>query len=242
MARFLTLLNFIALGEMVYKKSVNYKCVARSPAGSPQQAQRTHPGEDTPLQRSSRLLSRRYLQRERSILSTTRGCCECAASFLSLVTLTFGLWFWHSNSSERRTKHAFRENFAQIRSAIPDNHCRMPVSRIERVSTILRIWRINGRQTITVNCRVSGPKFTTFLYDDVDRTSALLTRPSVFPSCHPLWNASPKKEGLSPISADFAPKIGCYSNVPWPIGKPIPDWTSTPVCLPPSKMWWRSVL
>ena len=26
-------------------------------------------------------------------------------------------------------------------------------------------------------------------------------------------NASPKKEGVSPISADFAPKIGCHCNV-----------------------------
>jgi len=35
---------------------------------------------------------------------------------------------------------------------------------------------------------------------DVDRTSALLMHPRAFPSCHPLWNASPNKEGVSPIS------------------------------------------
>jgi len=29
-----------------------------------------------------------------------------------------------------------------------------------------------------------------------------------------LWNASPKKEGVLPISANFAPKIGCHGNVP----------------------------
>jgi len=40
----------------------------------------------------------------------------------------------------------------------------------------------------------------------------LLTRPSAFPSSHPLWNVSPKKEGMSPISV--APKIGCHGNVP----------------------------
>jgi len=48
----------------------------------------------------------------------------------------------------------------------------------------------------------------------VDRTSALLTRPSAFPYSHPLWNASPKKESVLPISADFAPKIDCHGNVP----------------------------
>jgi len=86
---------------------------------------------------------------------------------------------------------------------------------MERVSPISPIWRKNGRQTITVNSGVNGPetKFTKFFYD-VDRTSALLTRPSAFPYCRPLWNASPKKEGVSPISADFAPKIGCHGNVP----------------------------
>jgi len=82
---------------------------------------------------------------------------------------------------------------------------RIRVPRIKRVSTISRIWRINGRQTVIVNSGVSGRKFTKFLYD-ADRTSALLTRPSTFPSCHPLWNASPKKEGVSPTSADFALK------------------------------------
>jgi len=35
----------------------------------------------------------------------------------------------------------------------------------------------------------------------VARTSALLTRPSVFQYWYPLWNASPKKEGVSPISS-----------------------------------------
>jgi len=40
----------------------------------------------------------------------------------------------------------------------------------------------------------------------------LLTLPSAFPYCHPLRNASPKKEGVSPISDDFPSKIGCQ---PW---------------------------
>jgi len=39
--------------------------------------------------------------------------------FLSLVTLTFDRWPWHSNSSERGTKHVFRVHLAQIRSAVP---------------------------------------------------------------------------------------------------------------------------
>ena len=45
----------------------------------------------------------------------------------------------------------------------------------------------------------SLPKLSKFLYD-VDRTSALLTRLSAFSYCRPLWNASPKKEDVSPIS------------------------------------------
>jgi len=39
---------------------------------------------------------------------------------LSLVTLTFDLWPWHSNSSERGTKHVLPVNLAQIRSAVPE--------------------------------------------------------------------------------------------------------------------------
>jgi len=30
------------------------------------------------------------------------------------------LWPWHSNSSERATKHVFLVNLAQIRSAVPE--------------------------------------------------------------------------------------------------------------------------
>jgi len=40
--------------------------------------------------------------------------------FLSLVTLTFDIWPWPSKSSERGTKHVFRVNSAQIRSAVPE--------------------------------------------------------------------------------------------------------------------------
>jgi len=35
-----------------------------------------------------------------------------------------------------------------------------------------------------------------------------------FSMLHQLCNASPKKDGVSPISGDFAPKIGCHGNVP----------------------------
>ena len=38
--------------------------------------------------------------------------------FLSLVTLTFDLWPWHSKLSEKGTKHVFPVNFVQIRSAV----------------------------------------------------------------------------------------------------------------------------
>jgi len=162
---------------------------------------------------SSRLLlARRYLQLGRSIPSTVRGCSECTARFF--VPGDLDLWPWHSNSYERRAKHVFRMNLARIRLAVPVIRCWMRVPRIERFSTISRIWRIKGHQAITLNSGVSGPKFTKFLHD-VGRTSVLLTRLSAFPRCHPLWNAIPKKEGMSPISADFAPKIGCHGNAPW---------------------------
>ena len=103
---------------------------------------------------------------------------------LSLLTLTFKVV---PAKDETRLLCKFGAN----RSAVPAIHCRIQVPRIERVSPIWRIWRINGRQIITVISGVSAPKFTNFLYD-VDRSPALLTRPSAFPSCHPLWNASPK--------------------------------------------------
>jgi len=40
--------------------------------------------------------------------------------FLSLVTLTFDFWHWHSKSSERGTKHIYPVNFVQIRWEIPE--------------------------------------------------------------------------------------------------------------------------
>ena len=60
------------------------------------------------------------------------------------------------------------------------------------VSPISPIWRLNGCQMITVNSGVSWPKSTKFLCN-VERTSAVLIRPSSFPFCHPLWNACPMK-------------------------------------------------
>jgi len=167
----------------------------QSPAVA-RQAQRTHPGEDTPLQRSNHLVCCLCT------LSATRAFHSVHTAVVLWVHSAFFvpgyLWPWHSNSSEWKTKHVFHVNLAQIRSVVSAIHCRMRVSRIERISTILCIWRINGRQTITINSGGSGPKFTKFLYH-VDRTSALLTRPSTFPFCHPLWNVSPKKVGVSPI-------------------------------------------
>jgi len=48
------------------------------------------------------------------------GWWECIACFLSLMTLSFDLWPWHSNSSEWGTKHVFPVNLAQIRLAVPE--------------------------------------------------------------------------------------------------------------------------
>jgi len=176
------------------------------------QAQLTHPGEDTPLQRSNRRVCcvRDVTCNERAPFRPYRcmGCnCKCTARFLYLVTLTLDFWPGHSNSSEWRTKHVFRVNLAHIRSAVPSIHCRMWVdpknqTRFNDFALTAHKWSPSHHR----KPEVSEPKFTKFLYD-VDRTSALLTRPSAFQSCHPLWNAIPKKEGVSPISADFAPKI-----------------------------------
>jgi len=40
--------------------------------------------------------------------------------FLSLVTLTFYFWPWHSNSSEWGSTHVLSVNFAQISLAVPE--------------------------------------------------------------------------------------------------------------------------
>jgi len=48
------------------------------------------------------------------------GMTERFFVFLSLVTLTFDLWPWHSRSSERGTKHVFAVNLAQIHSEVPE--------------------------------------------------------------------------------------------------------------------------
>jgi len=141
----------------------------QSPAVA-RQTQRTHPREDTHLQRSNRrvcCLRDVICNRTRAFPSVhTPGVLWVHSAFLSLVTLTFDFWPWHSKPSERRTKHVFRVNLGQIRSAVPV----------------------------------------------------------------PRWKARCR---FRPISRH---KIGCRSNVPWPIAKPIPDWTSTPTCLPPLKM------
>ena len=175
------------------------------------QAQHMHPGKDTPC--SDRI----GVPAACATLPATRpfhfvhpaGVLWVHSTFFVPGDLDF--WPWHSNSSEWRTKHVFHVNLAQIRSVVYALHCQTRVPRIERVSPISHIWCINGRQTISVKSGVNGPKFTIFLYD-VDMISALLTHPSAFPYCHPLWNASPKKGGMSWISADFAPKFGCHGN------------------------------
>jgi len=111
-------------------------------------------------------------------------------------------------------------------------------------SAFLPIWHLNGCQRITVNSGVSGPKFTKFLCD-MERTSGVLMHSSAFLSYHPLWNASPKKEDVSSISADFAPKIGCHGNIPWAVVKHEIETSSSrtcsATCLPMSKIWWSSV-
>jgi len=126
----------------------------------------------------------------------TVGVLWMNSVFLSVMMLTFGFWPWHSNSSEQRTKHVFYVNLAQIHSPAPAIHCRIQVPRIERVSPISPIWCINPSLQTPELVDQSSPNF---LYN-VDRTSTLLTRPSTFPYCYPLWNASPKKEGMLPIS------------------------------------------
>jgi len=61
----------------------------------------------------------RHLQRARSIPSLP-GVIGVHSAVLSLITLTFDLWRWPSNSNEQGTKHVFPVNLAQIRSAVPE--------------------------------------------------------------------------------------------------------------------------
>jgi len=53
-------------------------------------------------------------------IATVLEVKEVSSTINGPQTLTFDLWPWSSNSSERGTKHVFRVNFAQIRSAIPE--------------------------------------------------------------------------------------------------------------------------
>jgi len=62
-----------------------------------------------------------HLQRTAYGARLTMHCqWDDSAVFRSLVTLTFDPWPWHSNSFERRTKHVFPVNLAQIRSVVPE--------------------------------------------------------------------------------------------------------------------------
>jgi len=134
-----------------------------SPRGPAHARHTTQAAKDTPRQRSNRHL--------RDIICNEalpfRPYCRVLmhSAFVVPGDLYLSLWPWHSNSSERTTKHVFHVNLAQIRSVVPAIHCQIRVLRIERVSPISCIWCINGPQIITVVSGVSGLKFTKFLYD-----------------------------------------------------------------------------
>jgi len=59
----------------------------------------------------------RYLQRARSIPSLP---AVMGAHSTFFVPVELDLWPWHSNSSERRTKHVLPVNLAQVRSVVPE--------------------------------------------------------------------------------------------------------------------------
>jgi len=65
-------------------------------------------------------------------------------------------------------------------------------------------------QTRLQQSAVTGPKFTKFL-PDVEGSSTLLTRASMFRSSHPLWNASAQNEGGV---CQFSP-IRAKNRLPW---------------------------
>jgi len=70
----------------------------------------------------------RHLQRARYNASCSKtdhsvaaeGWCQFTTRCLSLVTLTFDLWPWHWNMSQRGNKHVFPVNLAEIRSAVSE--------------------------------------------------------------------------------------------------------------------------
>jgi len=134
-----------------------------TPPGPPHAARTTQAGEDTHHYRSTLRVydACATLSATRAFHSVnTVGCSECTVRFfLFLMTLTFDL---DLDIQSRKSKGPNTSSALQICSAVPVIRCRMRVPRIERVSTISRIWRTNGRQTITVNSGVSGPKFTKF--------------------------------------------------------------------------------
>jgi len=68
---------------------------------------------------------------------------------LSLMTLTFDLWHWHSNSSERWANHVFRMNLAQIRSAVSEIFHTQTKSRRQRHKQNLTQFTACGNQLRT---------------------------------------------------------------------------------------------
>ena len=83
--------------------------------------------------------------------------------FSSLLTLNFDLW--PSNSSEQWTKHDFRVNLAQIRSAVPEIFHTQTKNRLTAPKN--RIFRSSVRAVITTTrgllCFINRPLFCVFI-------------------------------------------------------------------------------
>jgi len=193
-----------------YKKKTGN--VWQSPAVG-RQAQPTHPGKDTPLQWSScRVCCLRSVICNEGVPFRPygRGVVSAQRVFYPWwpCPMTFDLDIptrpseWPNTSSVRICRKSIQRFLPSI------VECESPESNAFRWFCACA-WHINGRQTITVNSGVSGPKFAKFLFD-VDRTS--VKRPSAIPSCHLLWNTSPKKDKNS--SGDEIANVNFYAVRP----------------------------
>ena len=82
------------------------------------QGPRNHPSRNRMV--SSRPLLLHAAFSERIPFVRSRGVSAALSAFLSLMTLTFNLWPWHSNSFERGINRVFAVNLAQIPLAVPE--------------------------------------------------------------------------------------------------------------------------
>jgi len=137
--------------------------------------------------------------------------------------------------------------FGRVKRIKMHHHAKFCVGRSNLCWDMAIFWfrqfgTYNGCQMRVINSKVSERKFKFLCH--VERTSGLLMCTSALPSRHPLWNASPKKEGVWLI---FRRRRFGASN--WlPLAMSLEQSRNKyqiehlqPRVYQPWKIWWRSV-